>query len=40
MSVSPEFLSLMIFIFTYSGIAMGGIPGLAIDRTGIAYYFQ
>ncbi len=27
---------LIIFIFTYLGVALGDIPGLAIDRTGIA----
>ncbi|NWF97474.1 MAG: anion transporter [Nitrospirae bacterium] len=27
---------LIIFIATYAGIALGGIPGLALDRTGVA----
>lgn len=27
---------LIIFIVTYAGIAIGGIPGLALDRTGVA----
>jgi Na+/H+ antiporter NhaD/arsenite permease-like protein len=27
---------LVIFIVTYAGIALGGIPGLALDRTGVA----
>lgn len=30
------FLALLIFLGTYLGIAIGGIPGLQIDRTGIA----
>jgi Na+/H+ antiporter NhaD/arsenite permease-like protein len=29
-------LALIIFLVTYTGIALGGIPGLALDRTGIA----
>ena len=29
-------IAIIIFIVTYSGIAIGEIPGLAIDRTGIA----
>lgn len=29
-------LTVIIFIITYAGIALGGIPGLALDRTGIA----
>ncbi|MEW6115576.1 MAG: anion transporter [Nitrospirota bacterium] len=29
-------LALIIFLATYAGIALGGIPGLALDRTGIA----
>lgn len=29
-------LTLIIFLVTYFGVAIGGIPGLAIDRTGIA----
>ena len=29
-------LTLIIFAITYCGIALGGIPGLAMDRTGIA----
>ncbi len=28
--------ALIIFLLTYAGVAIGGIPGLAIDRTGIA----
>jgi Na+/H+ antiporter NhaD/arsenite permease-like protein len=28
--------NILIFCITYSGIALGGIPGLAVDRTGIA----
>ena len=34
----PEFLTpaLLIFLLTYLGVALGEIPGLAIDRTGIA----
>jgi Na+/H+ antiporter NhaD/arsenite permease-like protein len=27
---------LLIFLVTYAGVALGGIPGLALDRTGIA----
>ena len=29
-------LAAVIFVLTYAGIALGGVPGLAIDRTGIA----
>jgi Na+/H+ antiporter NhaD/arsenite permease-like protein len=29
-------LAVVIFIATYTGVAIGGIPGLALDRTGIA----
>lgn len=29
-------LTLIIFLVTYAGIAIGEIPGLALDRTGIA----
>ena len=29
-------LTIIIFTVTYAGIAVGGIPGLALDRTGIA----
>lgn len=29
-------LALIIFLLTYAGIAIGEIPGLALDRTGIA----
>ncbi len=29
-------LTLIIFLATYTGIAIGEIPGLALDRTGIA----
>ncbi len=31
-----EQLALIIFLVTYAGVAIGGIPGLALDRTGIA----
>lgn len=31
-----EYLILAVFVFTYAGIATGGVPGLVIDRTGIA----
>ncbi|MBI3583348.1 MAG: anion transporter [Nitrospinae bacterium] len=31
-----HFLTLIIFLITYAGVAVGGIPGLALDRTGIA----
>jgi Na+/H+ antiporter NhaD/arsenite permease-like protein len=34
--MSPEIIAAGIFFVTYSGIALGRIPGLAIDRTGIA----
>ncbi|MDA8169167.1 MAG: anion transporter [Nitrospiraceae bacterium] len=34
--MSPSDISAGIFLLTYAGIALGGIPGLAIDRTGIA----
>ncbi len=34
--MSPEIIAAAIFILTYTGIALGSIPGLAIDRTGIA----
>ncbi len=29
-------LTILIFVATYAGVAIGGIPGLALDRTGIA----
>ncbi len=29
-------LTCLVFLLTYAGIALGGIPGLALDRTGIA----
>jgi Na+/H+ antiporter NhaD/arsenite permease-like protein len=32
----PETTAAFIFLLTYAGIAAGSIPGLAIDRTGIA----
>jgi len=34
----PDFLTpaLVIFLLTYLGVALGGVPGLVIDRTGIA----
>lgn len=28
--------ALIVFVLTYAGIAVGGVPGLALDRTGIA----
>lgn len=31
-----EQVALIIFLATYAGVAVGGIPGLALDRTGIA----
>ena len=31
-----EQIALIIFLITYAGVAIGGIPGLALDRTGIA----
>jgi Na+/H+ antiporter NhaD/arsenite permease-like protein len=31
-----DFFCMLIFGFTYCGIAAGGVPGLTIDRTGIA----
>ncbi len=31
-----EQLALIVFLVTYAGVAIGGIPGLALDRTGIA----
>ncbi len=31
-----EQVALLIFLVTYAGVAIGGIPGLALDRTGIA----
>lgn len=31
-----ETIVLIIFVITYAGIALGGIPGLALDRTGVA----
>jgi Na+/H+ antiporter NhaD/arsenite permease-like protein len=34
--VSPDIIAAIIFLLTYTGIALGSIPGLAIDRTGIA----
>ncbi len=34
--MSPSDAAAAIFAVTYAGIAIGGIPGLAIDRTGIA----
>ena len=29
-------IALTIAVVTYTGVALGGIPGLALDRTGIA----
>jgi len=34
--MSPSFAATLIFVATYTGVALGSIPGLAIDRTGIA----
>jgi Na+/H+ antiporter NhaD/arsenite permease-like protein len=34
--MSLEIIAAVIFFMTYTGIALGSIPGLAIDRTGIA----
>ena len=34
--MSLEIIAAVIFFMTYAGIALGSIPGLAIDRTGIA----
>ncbi|MGO9572671.1 MAG: SLC13 family permease [Desulfomonilaceae bacterium] len=34
--MSPEIIAATIFFLAYTGIALGSIPGLAIDRTGIA----
>ena len=34
--MSSEQIAFIIFILTYIGVALGEIPGLAIDRTGIA----
>ena len=34
--MSPDIIAAIIFFVTYTGIALGSIPGLAIDRTGIA----
>ncbi len=34
--MTPEIIALIIFSFSYIGIAFGSFPGLAIDRTGIA----
>jgi Na+/H+ antiporter NhaD/arsenite permease-like protein len=31
-----EIIAALIFFLTYTGIALGNIPGLALDRTGIA----
>jgi len=31
-----EQIALIIFLVTYAGVAVGGIPGLALDRTGVA----
>jgi len=36
MGVEERLLAILIFFSTYLGIAIGSIPGLAIDRTGIA----
>ena len=29
-------IALTIAVITYAGVALGGVPGLALDRTGIA----
>ncbi len=34
--MTPENIAIIIFLASYTGIAFGSIPGLAIDRTGIA----
>ncbi|MGO9121546.1 MAG: anion transporter [Desulfomonilaceae bacterium] len=34
--MSPDIIPAVIFFITYTGIALGSVPGLAIDRTGIA----
>jgi Na+/H+ antiporter NhaD/arsenite permease-like protein len=34
--VAPPLLPLILFALTYLGVALGRIPGLALDRTGIA----
>jgi Na+/H+ antiporter NhaD/arsenite permease-like protein len=34
--MSTDHLTLLIFVITYVGIALGRVPGLLIDRTGIA----
>ena len=34
--MNPDIIAAIIFLLTYTGIALGSIPGLAIDRTGIA----
>ncbi len=34
--MNPDIIAAIIFFITYTGIALGSIPGLAIDRTGIA----
>jgi Na+/H+ antiporter NhaD/arsenite permease-like protein len=34
--VHPPLLPLILFILTYAGLALGRIPGLAVDRTGFA----
>lgn len=36
MPYAMENAALIIFLITYCGVAIGGIPGLALDRTGIA----
>src|SRR3954453_1506431 len=32
----PPLLPLILFALTYAGLALGRIPGLALDRTGLA----
>ncbi|MGE5893292.1 MAG: anion transporter [bacterium] len=34
--IIPEIIAFIVFIMTYAAIALGYIPGLALDRTGIA----
>lgn len=34
--MNPHLLPLLIFTFTYLGMALGRFPGLALDRTGVA----
>jgi Na+/H+ antiporter NhaD/arsenite permease-like protein len=34
--VTPELIATTIFLITYAGMALGRIPGLTLDRTGVA----